>query len=222
MGNEKPIRRPKLCKRTKEQKDYDVKLAAKLFLRGYTYRDITSLLNKDIKDRGLDYKLDSTQVFKDIKKEMVEWKRESLESIDKYMDKELRKLDALEVEAWEGWEKSKQGKQRDKKRSSARPKKVLLEEEKTTDYFGYEEKTVEMSAGNPRFIEVILNIHQRRAKLLGLEAPIKVDIPGYSKDAETEKPKYDIDAIPDDILYNVVDRLQSAEYQKVITTKYEA
>ena len=212
-------RRPKGNKRTKEQQQYDVAFCANLFLRGYTYREIADALNADLKRRGIDYTIAHTMVYYDMQKLLIEWKRERMDNIDDYVTQELRKLDKMEVELWEAWEKSKTGKERVKNRTSANPRKVLTEEEKTTDWYGYDETTNETSAGNPRFLDLLLNVQQRRAKMLGFDAPVKIEIPGYNAGTDDDKPKYDVKAIPDDMLFALADKLQSAEFQRTVIEK---
>lgn len=65
--------------------------------------------------------------------------------------------------------------------------------------------------GDNRFIDTVLKCMQQRAKLLGLDAPTKVEL---NEKAETtnEKPKYDLAAIPDKLLFQVADALQQQEY----------
>lgn len=158
-------------------------------------------------------------VYYDLQQTLIEWKRERMDNIDDYVTAELRKLDKMEVELWEAWEKSKAGKERTKNRQSARPKKVTTEQEIATDYYGYDETTNETSAGNPRFLDLLLNVQQRRAKMLGFDAPLKIEIPGYNAGTDEDKPKYDVKAIPDDLLFAVADKLQSAEFAKTIAEK---
>lgn len=206
-------------KRTEEQRAYDITFCANLFLRGYGYREITEALNKDIAARQCNYTISLSMVYYDLQQLLIEWKREQLDTIDEYITHELQKLDKMEQQAWEAWEMSKRGKERTKNRTSAKPRKVLTEEEKQTDWYGYDETTNETSAGNPRFLDLLLNIQQRRAKMLGFDAPVKIEIPGVNASSDDDKPKYDIKAIPDDLLFAVVDKLQSAEFQKAIAEK---
>lgn len=158
-------------------------------------------------------------VYYDLQQCLIEWKRERLDTIDEYVTQELRKLDKMEQQAWEAWEVSKTGKQRTKEKTNrGRPIKT-----DATDgypiYYGYDETTVETSAGNPRFLDLLLNIQQRRAKMLGFDAPVKIEIPGYNAGTEDDKPKYDATVIPKDLLFAVADKLQSAEYAKVMAEK---
>lgn len=207
-------------KRTEEQRAYDVRFCSELFLRGNTYLQITEALNKEIASRNLGYTISIQTVYYDMRQCLIEWKRDQLDNIEEYITQELRKLDNMEREAWAAWEASKLGKERTKNRTSARPRKVLTEEEKTGDWYGYDETMNETSAGNPRFLDLALNIMQRRAKLLGIDKPIKIEIPGVNAaSSEDDRPKYNVQAIPDDMLFALADKLQSAEYAKVIEEK---
>lgn len=210
--------RPKLSKRTKDQREFDLAFCSNLFLRGYTYKEISERLNEENARRGVGYTISKQMVYWDMQHLLIEWKRERLENIDDYVTQELRKLDKMEVELWEAWERSKKGKLREKNRQNAKPRKVL-EDKDNPEYYGYEEKMVETSSGNPRYLDLLLNVQQRRAKMLGFDAPIRVDIPGLKESVGSDAPQYDASAIPDDLLFAVADKLQSAEYQKVLAEK---
>ncbi len=200
-------------KRTEEQRAFDMKFCANLFLRGYAYREITEALNQDLIIRQTGYTISLKMVYYDLQQCLVEWKRERLDKIDDYVTQELKKLDKIEAELWDAWEKSKTGREKIKKRTNrGRPIK-------TDAMDGYDETAIEISAGNPRFLDLLLNVQQRRAKMLGFDAPVKIEIPGYNIGTEDDRPKYDIKAIPDDLLFSVVDKLQSAEYAKIIADK---
>lgn len=209
---------PGYNKRSEEQRIYDVRFCADLFLRGYSYREIADALNRDLSARGVGYTISFQMVYYDLQQCLIEWKRERLETIDEYVTQELRKLDKMEVELWEAWERSKTGKTREKNRQNAKPRKVL-EDGDNPEYYGYEETTTETSAGNPRFLDLLLNVQQRRAKMLGFDAPIKVEIPGIEKSINGDAPQYDVSAIPEDLLFAVADKLQTAEYKKQLAEK---
>lgn len=224
MENEKnePVRqrgrKPKIStKRTKEQQQYDIAFCSELFLKGYTYRDIADKLNAHNKARGLDYTISHANIFRDMKQALIEWKKLRLSNIDDYVHAELAKLDKMEAELWEAWEKSKTGKLRNKSRNSKKPNKLDAEVNEP-DYYGYSETATETSAGDPRFMDILLNIQQRRAKLLGFDAPAKVDITGIERERE-EKPKYNIESIPKEMLFALADQLQNAELKRINETK---
>lgn len=208
--------RPRICKRTSEQRTVDLVLETDLFLKGYSYRDIAMRVNIANEQKGLQYTITYGQVFQDMKRAMIEWKKERFDNIDEYINQDLKKLDKMENAAWDAWEKSCTGKERTKSVQSKKPKKVDADVE-TRDYYGYDETSQETSSGNPRFLDILLNIQQRRAKLLGYDAPIKVDVGGPSREAD--KPKFNAKDIPDDLLFAVVDTLQQVEYAKEMEAK---
>ena len=55
--------------------------------------------------------------------------------------------------------------------------------------------------------------------MLGFDAPVKIEIPGYNAGTDDDKPKYDVKAIPDDMLFALADKLQSAEFQRTAIEK---
>ena len=206
-------------KRTEEQRAFDIAFCSNLFLRGYAYREITEQLNAELSKRKAGYKISLSMVYYDLQQCLIEWKRERMDNIDDYVTQELKKLDRIEVELWEAWENSKTGKLREKNRKHpGRPRKVL-DENDDPEYYGYEETTTETSAGNPRFLDLLLNVQQRRAKLLGFDAPVKIEIPGVHTPTESDTPKYDVKAIPEDLLFAVADKLQTAEFNKIMEEK---
>jgi len=212
-------RRPKIStKRTKEQQQYDMRYCSEMFLKGYTYRDVAAALNKHNAERGMDYTITHVNVFRDVRLALIEWKKARLENINDYVALELEKLDKIEVEAWEAWEKSKTGKLKDKSRNSKKPNKLDAEVNEP-DYYGYSETTKETSAGNPKFMDILLNVQQRRAKLLGFDAPAKIDLSGSIDRGADERPKYNVSDIPKDLLFNLVDKLQNAEAARIAATK---
>ena len=153
---------PGYNKRSEEQRIYDVRFCSDLFLRGYSYREIADALNRDLSARGVGYTISFQMVYYDLQQCLIEWKRERLETIDKYVTQELRKLDKMEQQAWEAWEVSKTGKRRIKEKTNrGRPIKTDATDG-DPEYYGYDETTVETSAGNPRFLDLLLNIQQRR------------------------------------------------------------
>ena len=92
-----------MCKRTKDQREFDLAFCSNLFLRGYTYREISERLNEENARRGVGYTITKQMVYWDMQQLLIEWKRERMENIDDYVTQELRKLDKMEVELWEAW-----------------------------------------------------------------------------------------------------------------------
>lgn len=220
MNERKRGRRPKGHKRTKEQQEHDIAFCSDLFLRGYTYRQIAIELNKHLEAKEMGYTIAHTMVYYDIQQALIEWKRERFDNIDDYITQEIKKLDKMEFELWEAWESSKTGKERIKSRNSKKPNKVDAQVNEP-DYYGYTENATETSSGNPQFLNLLLNVQMRRAKLLGYDAPIKVDVANM-RPTENDKPKYDTSAIPDDVLFAMADKLQNAAFISNMQNKGKA
>lgn len=200
---DKPLRRLRHgYRRTPEQRENDLVFCTDLFLRGYSYRQISDLLNQRNAKMGLDYAIvPPMRVYKDLKQLLINWKREHEENIDLYITKELSKLDKIETELWDAWERSK-------KRIVSKIRQSGLKTERSETF-----------AGNPRYLDLVLSVQQRRAKLLGLDAPVKVDMPNVNVSVDSSGPKYDISVIPNDMLFVIADKLQNAEYERLMIEK---
>lgn len=200
---DKPLRRLRHgYRRTPEQRENDLVFCTDLFLRGYSCRQIADLLNQRNAKMGLDYAIvPPMRVYKDLKQLLINWKREHEENIDLYITKELSKLDKIEAELWDAWERSK-------KRIVSKIRQSGLKTERSETF-----------AGNPRYLDLVLSVQQRRAKLLGLDAPVKVDLPNVNVSVDSSAPKYDISVIPNDMLFVIADKLQNAEYERLMIEK---
>lgn len=197
-------------KRNVEQRERDIVFCTELFLKGYTYKEIAAELNVFLKKQGIDYQISYISVYNDLKKVMIEWKREQLNNINEYIVHELRKLDKMEATAWKGWEDSKI---RKSKVVHRKPGKLDSDE---SDGFGYDQLNEETTAGNPKFLDILLDIQRRRAKMLGFDAPTKIEVPGYNA---ADKPAYDVNAIPEDMLFKLADVLQDSEHKAFMEEK---
>lgn len=195
-------------KRTLEQKEADMILVTDLFIRGYSYRQIASRLNDDLEERGLDYRVSHTTIAKDLNKLLVEWKKERFNDIDAYISAELKKLERIESELWEAWELSKGAK-----------RKTKIKGGEITDSGArggqLNERTLETTTGNPKYLDLILNVQQRRAKLLGYDAPIKMDIHKTSDPRHVEEQEYHFEDIPEEEMAVMVERMLRATSKRV-------
>lgn len=142
---------PGYNKRSEEQRIYDVRFCADLFLRGYSYREIADALNRDLSARGVGYTISFQMVYYDLQQCLIEWKRERLETIDEYVTQELRKLDKMEQQAWEAWEVSKTGKQRTKEKTNrGRPIKTDATDG-DPEYYGMTKRPLKRRRAIPGF-----------------------------------------------------------------------
>ena len=76
-------------------------------------------------------------------------------------------------------------------------------------------RQIEDKNGDPRYLDLLLKVQERRAKLLGYNAPMKVNV--YNEQPKDENPaetKYDINALPIDMVVEMAYKLQDAEFDK--------
>lgn len=96
----------------------------------------------------------------------AEWREAAKEDIATIKARELRKLDDLETEAREQWERSKKDWQ----------KKVVEDRPNGAKGGGGRFAKVETGGqcGDPRYLAIMVDIGKRRAALLGTDAPQKI------------------------------------------------
>ena len=142
--------------RTKLQIEEDRKNIAELFIQSYSLQQIADEITKN-----RDYELSTSQICRDIKFVVNQWKTDTSAFIDERMESDLMKLEKIENEAWQAWDRSK-GKRTTKTQSQTGEEitKTIKEEN---------------LIGDPKFLDVIRQVLQDRANLLGYMAPKKVD-----------------------------------------------
>jgi len=154
-------------KRSDYQKESDRVFIANLLVKCFVIREIARQLNEKNKIEGRGYTLSFQQVHSDIKLIYAEWKEQKMEFIDSKMEHETAKLDKIESECWEAWERSKEGK-----------RKTVIEggEIVAGQMSGgsLKEREIETTFGDTKFLDIIQKCMDRRAALLGLNAPMKI------------------------------------------------
>jgi hypothetical protein len=156
INNEGALKPDTANKRTKEQILEDRVKVAEMFVQSYSLRQIADEVCKD-----RPYKLSHVQICQDIKAVVAQWKIDTSAFIDERMESDLMKLEKIENEAWLAWERSK-GKRITKTQSQTGGETTRVIKE-------------EALVGDPKFLEVIRQVLQDRANLLGYMAPKKVD-----------------------------------------------
>jgi hypothetical protein len=140
-------------KRSRVQQLADQTRIAELRLKGHTIPQIVA-----------ETKLSRATVMRAMRKATAAWAEARNEALDTIKARELARLDLLEREAFGQWERSK--KQHQKKVAEQREggeNDTTVARVETTD-----------QCGDPRYLNTILAIQERRARLLGLDAPHKV------------------------------------------------
>ena len=201
--------KPTMLRRTPQQMEHDRSFIAKYYLRGYSYRDIAKFINEELTKLEAGYALTEASVYNDIKIIQIEWKRERFETIEEYMQMELRKLDKIETELWEAWEASKRGKRRIKIRGGQ-----LTDKDGEGAGGTLQNRIAESSAGDPKFLDLLLEVQNRRAKLLGYDIPVK---PQFDKPVEVPNTGYvDFSKMPIGVLSQLADLIQdqNADFER--------
>ena len=150
-------------KRSKAQKIKDREQIAALKLRGRTLQQIADAVGISV-----------MTVRRELKALMGEWQVSAAEDIAAVKARELQKLDALEEEAWREWERSKE----DWIKKSSKKGGAKSEPETKVETGG--------QCGDPRYLQALLGIQDRRARLLGIDAPSKIT--ATNPDGTEERP----------------------------------
>ncbi len=140
--------------RTEGQREEDLVLITDLYTRGYTLQGIAEAI-----EANRDYTLSVETIRKDIKQVRERWQAVHQEQIADYLVIQLTKLDRIEAEYWEAWEKSKQEQVEETKEANAEM------------YGGQVMKVItkiQTTPGDAKYLQGIERCIDRRAKLLGL------------------------------------------------------
>lgn len=145
-----------------------LQIASKLYLRGHSFRAIREEVMRrlDLKTYSLD------TVKKDIDILLKEWREERIDDMDASISLELARIDAIIVELWAQWEKSKQ----DTEKTATKKKGAAKRNDGIT---GIETQAIEetrasvLGLGNVAYISEIRAQLTERRKLLGLYSPEK-------------------------------------------------
>lgn len=197
-------------KRTKAERERDILFCTNLFMRGYSYREISRLLNIELTKQGASYELTFQMVYYDMRKVLDEWKDDQKQNISDYVAQELRKLDRMEAELWEAWEKSKKIVKKKTRRNRADDSDPDDGTKRPGDY-GYTETQLEETPGDSKYFDLILRVWDKRAKLVGYDVPEKVKI---VRD-EDEEEDYDLDNVPEETLLAMADALANGASLKI-------
>jgi hypothetical protein len=183
--------------RTPEKRAADLKEMARLRLFGHSQTEIAERLG-----------IGQATVSRDLAEIVKGWKAEAVSDMDEIKAKELAKLDALEVEAYGAWVGSK--KESQKTVVEERPGKGTKDDK--PDRGGNLGKFIKIekqtSDGDPRFLQALLAIQDRRAKILGFDVPVKFD------GTVTNKATIDASALSDAALEEILaarDAMAAAE-----------
>jgi hypothetical protein len=101
-------------------------------------------------------------IYHDICWAREQWRARAADTIEIHKQRELARIDNLEVEAWRGW-----------KRSIGKVKTTKTETGQTaTGPIDKTSETIQYQAGDPRFLDNIARCIESRRKIMGLDTPI--------------------------------------------------
>lgn len=152
-------------KRSKAERSRDLVLIAGLYLRGYTQHLIADEVNAAYKE---DDQISRRQIGYDIKVLHKQWRESQLIDIDDAKARELARIDKLEFEAWEAWERSQLDAETVIEEMGG--KKGSPPTRKRTETRG--------QTGDPRFLVIVDKCIDKRIRIFGLAAPIRNELFG--------------------------------------------
>jgi len=165
--------------RTIAERERDLVDIAEMYLKGMSQGQIAVELSK-----MRPYEIKRTMIWKDIQRIFAQWEKAYVESAHKLKMRELARLDHLEAEYWNGWERSQKDSlevRRDRiedKTPGSPDGKTAYERTKTTT-------RKEQKVGDVRFLEGVERCIKQRCVILGLESPKSVNV-NWRKMAEAE------------------------------------
>ena len=152
-------------KRTKAQRERDLRDTARWHVQGLTHQQIADRIAAD-PERP--YEISRVQVTLDVKAIHLYWKAEMAKDRHELIQKELARLQALEDTYWDAWERS------------------CLDAEETTTFrergsggTGDKDRAIMKrrgQSGDPRFLAGVERCQQRRMIILGIEEPPKAPV----------------------------------------------
>lgn len=158
-------------KRTDKQMEDDKNFIAKQLLMSKTTRETLRLLNEENERKNKGYTLSLAMIVYDYKKVLNEWRDERKEYIDLIVDRELKKLDVIEAECWQAWEKSKEGKKITKLAGGTLSGGQV-------QGGSIKERSMEETNGDTKYLDKVFDCMDRRKELLGYGAAKKIEFSG--------------------------------------------
>ena len=140
-----------MARRSKAQRERDLAQISQRYLRGEPQTRIAETLD-----------VSQQTVSNDLKELQRRWQASALVDLNAAKAQELAKIDNLEREYWEAWERSCEDAGTVVKKAKEGGAKEATQ-------------TIKGQAGDPRFLTGVQWCIERRCKLLGLDAPIAVD-----------------------------------------------
>ena len=147
-------------KRSRLQREKDLTEISRLYLAGKVQAEIADML-----------KVSQQQVSYDLAILRGRWQRAANTNIGELKARELAKVDRLELEYWDAWQRSLEA---DK---TIKTKGKVQQVDDNTHFIREQpaEQTAHTDSGDPRYLQGVQWCIERRCKILGIDAPEKVE-----------------------------------------------
>lgn len=169
--------------------------AVKRVAQGATYQQVAD----EIHELNPEYTISGEGVRVEVEKALIDWKRENMGNIDAYIAKELWRINEIEKIVMTNFEMSKKG-------FSPKEYAALMKRGMTPDEIDEMYKDREM-AGDPHYLDILLNLQNQRMRLLGINKGNDV--------ASQTVINYQFNGIGDDALEKMADMLQDTKYAEI-------
>jgi hypothetical protein len=161
----------RLVKRRRDATMHDNRRAriAALKVQGYTLKQMQAKLTEDgCVNPHTGHSWSIGQIHNDLRFLDAQWQAEALRDVGTWKRVELEKIDQIEKEARKAWD-----------RGIGLKKKTTQEKTTSPDGEGTKASVVtEDLNGDARYLRVMLDCQERRAKLMGLDAASKTEVTG--------------------------------------------
>ena len=169
--------------------------AVKMVVQGMTYKQVA----EKIHELNPEYTITAEGVRLEVEKALIDWKRENMDNIDAYIAKELWRINEIEKLVMENFEMSKKG-------FSPKDYAAMMKRGMTPDEVDEMYKDREL-AGDPKFLDILLNLQTQRMRLLGINKGNDV--------AQNTIVQYNFNNIGEDALEKMADMLQDTKYKEI-------
>lgn len=149
-----------MARSTKDETKYTARRekVAQLYLSGKTQNELAKLLD-----------VNQSTISRDLEAIRKQWQERALIHFDEIKARELARIDRLEREYWEAWERSQEDAEIAKQIGTVKDGKL-------TD--GRAEKTKKGQSGNPSFLAGVQWCIEQRLKIFGVYEAVKLKIDG--------------------------------------------
>jgi len=154
-------------RRTPDEITRDEIMIAQLYFKHVPLTKLPAELKKATE---ANYQLNTVTTSKILNQLLQKWKEEKVANIDARKNLELKKLDAIEAEYWEGWKRSLE------------PRVEVTESNSARDGMSTRTRTLERD-GSPKFLEGVERCIWKRCTLLGLMDGLRIGLNGNPSDS---------------------------------------